>query len=324
MDKQSSQKAITHAIEPGAEIMESSAEVPAVELHEAVKTFGTVQALKGINLTVQPGEVVALLGPNGAGKTTAISLMLGLRAPTKGYARVFGQNPRLPSARTHIGAMLQESGLPAMLKVHEVIELVRRLYPHPFSTEAVIEMAQLGEKAHTIVGKLSGGQRQRLYFALAIAGNPDVLFLDEPTVAMDVEARRNFWEQIDTFVQQHKTILLTTHNLQEADALAQRIIVINKGVVVAEGSPEQIKRQVGGKHIRFRATELRAAELSHLPGVQSIHTERDLFDLVSQQPELTLAQIFQQGIEIRDLEVVGAGLEEAFISITHEQALANA
>ncbi|MDQ2741930.1 MAG: ABC transporter ATP-binding protein, partial [Chloroflexota bacterium] len=221
--------------------------------HQVTKTFGTVRALDGVTLRVEPGETVAVLGPNGAGKTTALSLMLGLRAPTSGSAALFGRNPREPSSRRRSGVMLQESGVPDTIKVGEAIELFRRLYAHPMSRRDALQVAGLEEQAGARVGNLSGGQKQRLYFGLAIAGNPDVLFLDEPTVGLDVEARRRFWEQIDRMVEQGKTLVLTTHYLEEADALADRIVVIDHGKVIAEGSPAAIKGRLGGKTVRFHA-----------------------------------------------------------------------
>lgn len=290
--------------------------VPAVELRDAVKTYGKVKALKGISFTVEPGEVVAMLGPNGAGKSTAIGLMLGLRPPTSGSVNIYGGNPRNAYNRRRIGAMLQESGIPAMLSVREVVALFGHFYDNPLQTDTAIEMAQLVDKARTHVGKLSGGQKQRLYFALALVGNPDVLFLDEPTTGLDVEARRNFWDCIGNLIDSGKTIVLTTHNLEEADALAKHIIVINLGEIVAEGTPEQIKRHIGGKHIRFRTAPDAETTLQALIGVQRVSRLDDRFDLYSTEPEATLRSLFRTDIVISDIEVAGAGLEEAFLSIT--------
>ena len=290
-----------------------------MDLHNAAKTYGTVQALKGINVAVQPGETVALLGPNGAGKTTAISLMLGLRAPTTGSAALFGRDPRDPASRTRIGVMLQESGVPDTLKVREVAELFRRLYPRPMDVEAALHIAQLEDKANALVATLSGGQKQRLYFALAVVGNPDVLFLDEPTVSLDVEARRAFWEQIEGMVSVGKTIVLTTHYLEEADALADRIVVINHGQIVAEGTPSEIKAKVGAKRVRFRAPGFDDAHLRLLPGVQRAARIADMVEVYTLQPESLLATLFAEGLAIHDLEVGGAGLEEAFLALTAPQ-----
>ena len=296
--------------------MATSLAVPAVELKNVVKTYGKVKALNDLSLSVEPGEVVAFLGPNGAGKSTAINLMLGLRPPSSGSVAIYGGNPREARNRRRTGAMLQESGVPTTLSVREVVALFGHFYKHPMPTNAAIEMAQLVEKANTSVGKLSGGQKQRLYFALAVVGNPDVLFLDEPTTGLDVEARRNFWGCIGNLIDRGKTIILTTHNLEEADALAKRIIVINLGKIIAEGTPEQIKRHVGGKHIRFRASPDVEAALAALVGVQQVTRLNDRFDLYSLEPEATLVTLIGGKIAISDLEVSGAGLEEAFLSIT--------
>ncbi len=289
---------------------------PAIELKNATKRFGELTALLDVSLTVQPGETVAMLGPNGAGKTTAVSLMLGMRTPTSGTARLFGGDPRIPSTRMRLGAMLQESGVPAMLTVREIVELFGSLYARPISAAAAIEAAQLGEKSSARIATLSGGQRQRLYFALAIVGDPDVLFLDEPTVALDVESRRAFWEQITLLTARGKTVLLTTHYLEEADALANRIVVINSGVIVAQGTPAEIKSKVGGKHVRFMAEGLAREWLAALPGMQSVTHAGGQWQLYTLHPEATLRAIFSKDIPITGLEVEGAGLEEAVLSLT--------
>jgi len=293
----------------------------AVELHNAAKNFGAVQALRGIDFAVQPGETVALLGPNGAGKTTAISLMLGLRAPTTGSAALFGRDPRDPASRTCVGVMLQESGVPDTLKVREVAELFRRLYPRPIDVREALRIARLEEKANALVATLSGGQKQRLYFALAVVGNPDILFLDEPTVSLDVEARRAFWEQIGGMVGAGKTIILTTHYLEEADALADRIVVINQGRIVVEGSPSEIKARVGAKRVRFGAADFDHTRLPLLPGVQRSTRVADMVEVYTLQPELLLATLFREGVSIHELEVVGAGLEDAFLSLTASEGV---
>ena len=301
--------------------MGTSSVAPAVALRNVEKFYGKVKALNGISLTVEPGEVVAILGPNGAGKSTAISLMLGLRPPSSGSVSIYGGNPREARNRSRLGAMLQESGVPATLSVREMVALFGHFYKNSLSTDAAIEMAQMTDKARTPIGKLSGGQKQRLYFALALVGNPEILFLDEPTTGLDVEARRNFWDCIGNLVDHRKTIILTTHNLEEADALAKRIIVINLGEIVAEGTPEQIKRHIGGKHIRFRAAPDAETELADLVGVQHVSRLDDRFDLYSVEPEATLKTLFREDMAIKDIEVVGAGLEEAFLSITHNTSV---
>ncbi len=289
--------------------------MPAAELVEVTKRYGAVEALKGVSLRIELGEVVAMLGPNGAGKTTSISILLGLRKPSSGKAMLFGIDPNSLDARSRVGVMLQESGVPQMLKVSEIVDLFRSYYPKPLAREKAIAMAGLEEKANALVKELSGGQRQRLYFALAVCGNPDVLFLDEPTVGMDVEGRRSFIERIAEFAQMGKTVVLTTHYLEEADQLAKRVIVIDRGVVIADAPPAEIKSKVAGKKVRFVAPELHEKNLEGLP-VTAVTIQDGRVQLLTNQPESVLRDLFQRGVEISDLEVSGADLEDAFIALT--------
>ena len=289
--------------------------MPAAELVEVTKRYGAVDALKGVSLRIELGEVVAMLGPNGAGKTTSISILLGLRKPTSGKALLFGLDPNNLDARSRVGVMLQESGVPQMLKVHEIVDLFRSYYPNPLPRDRAIAMAGLEEKAGALVKELSGGQRQRLYFALAVCGNPDVLFLDEPTVGMDVEGRRSFIERIAEFAQMGRTVVLTTHYLEEADQLAKRVIVIDRGVVIADASPAEIKSKVAGKRVRFVAPDLHEKNLEGLP-VTAVTIKDGRVQLLTNQPESVLRDLFLRGVEISDLEVSGADLEDAFIALT--------
>src|ERR1700694_1235455 len=229
---------------------------PAAQLIAATKKYGSVEALKGITIDIQLGQVVAMLGPNGAGKTTSISLLLGLRKPTSGKALLFGLDPTHLAARRRVGVLAHESGVPSMLKVREIVDLFRSYCPKPMTGERAIAMAGLEEKASALVKELSGGQRQRLYFALAVCGDPEVLFLDEPTVGMDVEGRRSFIERIAEFANLGRTVVLTTHYLEEADQLAKRVIVIDRGLVIADASPQEIKSKVAGKRVRFTRAAL--------------------------------------------------------------------
>jgi len=289
---------------------------PAAQLVDATKKYGAVEAVKGITLDIEPGEVVAMLGPNGAGKTTSISLMLGLRKPTSGTARLFGMNPTDRRARSRTGVMLQESGVPQVLKVSEMIDLFRSYYPSPMPTARVIELAGLEEKAQSQNKDLSGGQRQRLYFALAICGDPDLIFLDEPTVGLDVESRRSFIQSIKGFIASGKTIVLTTHNLDEADELARRVVVIDHGKIIADASPDEIKSKVVGKKVSFTsARPLTPADLDGLP-VTASEVRDQWYMLVTGQPEAVLRELFRRGVDVQDLEVTGAGLEEAFLALT--------
>jgi ABC-2 type transport system ATP-binding protein len=295
-------------------------EMPAaVELVDVSKQYGQVQALQHVTLTIAPGEVVAMLGPNGAGKTTSISLMLGTRQPTSGHARLFGLNPRDLRARSRIGVMLQESGVPGMLKVNEIVSLFGSYYPAPLPTSQAIAMAGLEEKSKSLVKDLSGGQRQRLYLALAVCGNPDVLFLDEPTVGMDVEGRRRFITEIAEFAAKGRTVVLTTHYLEEADQLARRVIVIDRGQVIADSTPTEIKSRVAGKHVTFIAARPMAdADLDGLP-LTGKQLQDNRVRLLTNDPETVLRELFRRGVEMRDLEVAGADLEEAFVAMTHRE-----
>jgi ABC-2 type transport system ATP-binding protein len=288
----------------------------AAELIDATKNYGSLQALKGISLSIGAGEVVAMLGPNGAGKTTSISLMLGLRKPTSGSARLFGMKPTDRRARSRTGVMLQESGVPQVLKVREMIDLFRSYYPSPMPTARVIELAGLEEKAQSQNKDLSGGQRQRLYFALAICGDPDLIFLDEPTVGLDVESRRSFIQSIKGFIASGKTIVLTTHNLDEADELARRVVVIDHGLIIADASPDEIKAKVIGRRVSFTSGKpLTQTDFDGLPVMHS-EIQGSHYVLVTSEPEALLRELFRRGTDIRDLEVAGAGLEEAFLSLT--------
>jgi len=287
----------------------------AAELIDATKKYGATDALKGVTLTIELGEVVAMLGPNGAGKTTSISLLLGLRKPTSGKALLFGLNPDHLDARSRVGVMLQESGIPTVLKVREIVDLFRSYYPKPMARDRAIAMAGLEEKTNAQVKELSGGQKQRLYFALAVCGDPDVLFLDEPTVGMDVEGRRSFIERIAEFAQMGRTVVLTTHYLEEADQLAKRVIVIDRGLVIADASPQEIKSKVAGKKVRFKASTLTEKDLEGLPITTSTITDHSV-QLLTNQPEAVLKGLFGRGAEISELEVSGADLEDAFISLT--------
>ncbi len=217
-------------------------ETEAAALCAVTKAYRSQRALDGVDLTVNRGELVALLGPNGAGKTTAVKLMLGLLTPDSGIVRVFGQDPRQPQHRQRIGIMLQVARVPETLRVCEHIDLFSSYYPHPLPMREIISAAGLQGFENRLFGELSGGQKQRTLFALALCGDPDLLFLDEPTVGMDVQARRGMWKQIRALLARGKSILLTTHYLEEADTLADRIVVIDHGRVIANGSPAEIKQ----------------------------------------------------------------------------------
>lgn len=286
-----------------------------IEMRDVTKRYGTVTALDGVDLAVAPGEVVAVLGPNGAGKTTAIALMLGLAQPSAGSVRCFGGDPGRAEARARLGVMLQESGVPSSLRVAEVITLFQSYYPHQLPLDELLERADLLAKRDALVSSLSGGQRQRLYFALAIAGDPDLVFLDEPTVGLDVGARRAFWEQVQGFAALGKTVLFSTHYLDEVDAVAQRVVVLQAGRVIAQGSPAEIKRLVADTTVRFRS-DVSAERLAALPEVERVHDEDGLHVVMTSAPEALLARLFTEGVALRELRVLDTDLDDAFVHLT--------
>jgi ABC-2 type transport system ATP-binding protein len=281
------------------------------------KNYGEVRALRNVNFTVRSGQVVALLGPNGAGKTTAVKLFLGLIQPNSGKTRVFGGDPTNPQNRVRTGAMLQVGRVPETLRVREHIDLFSSYYPKPMPLEEVLAVAGLENLRDRKFGDLSGGQRQRTLFALAICGNPDLLFLDEPTVGLDVEARRALWEEIRRLVDRGKTVLLTTHYLEEADALADRIAVINQGEIIAEGTPAEIKAQTSGKRIRC-ITALSMASLLQIPGVTDARQDREAVEIRAREAESVVRALLARDASLSALEITSAGLEEAFLALTQD------
>src|ERR1700733_7630653 len=274
---------------------------------EAVnKNYGSVRALRGVDFRVRAGEVVALLGPNGAGKTTAVKLLLGLMQPNAGRARVFGGDPTNPENRMRTGAMLQVGRVPETLRVREHIDLFSTYYEKPMDTAEILAAAGLEKLSDRKFGDLSGGQKQRVLFALAICGDPDMIFLDEPTVGLDVEARRLLWDEIRKMVDRGKTVLLTTHYLQEADALADRIAVINHGEIVAQGTPSEIKAKTGGKRIRC-ITSLSLPRLRQIAGVSEVKEDREAVEIHAVEAEPVLRELLARDANLSGLEVTSAG-----------------
>jgi ABC-2 type transport system ATP-binding protein len=285
------------------------------QLQRASKTFGQVQALRNLDFSVRAGELLALLGPNGAGKTTAVKLFLGLMRPTTGTVSVLGGNPVHAEVRTRIGAMLQVAKVPETLKVREHIDLFSSYSPRPLPQAETLAIAGLQEIKDRPFGELSGGQKQRVLFALALCGDPDILFLDEPTVGLDVEARRLLWEQIRKLVGLGKTILLTTHYLEEADALADRVAVINRGEIIAEGTPSEIKAKTRGRRIRCVST-LDIETVRAFPGVAEVRRDRDSYEIRVAEAEPVLRELLLRDSTVHGIEVASAGLEEAFLALT--------
>jgi ABC-2 type transport system ATP-binding protein len=281
------------------------------------KNYGEIRALQNVDFSVRAGQVVALLGPNGAGKTTAVKLLLGLLQPNSGKARVFGGDPTNPENRMRTGAMLQVGRVPETLRVREHIDLFSSYYPKPMPLEEVLAAAGLKKLRDRKFGDLSGGQRQRTLFALAICGDPDLLFLDEPTVGLDVEARRALWEEIRRLVDHGKTVLLTTHYLEEADALADRVAVINQGKIIAEGTPSEIKAQNSGKRIRC-VTALSVASLLRIPGVTDARQDREAVEIRAGEAEAVVRALLASDPSLSGLEISSAGLEDAFLALTQD------
>jgi ABC-2 type transport system ATP-binding protein len=283
-------------------------------LEQVTKRYGDIVALRDVSMTLEPG-VTALLGPNGAGKTTAVKLLIGLAKADGGRVTVCGGDPRRSSTRERIGAMMQVARVPETLRVREHIDLFRHYYPNPLPIADVLAAAGLGALAERRYGELSGGERQRVLFAIALCGDPALLLLDEPTVGFDVETRRSFWDQIGGIARAGKAVLLTTHYLEEADALADRVVVIDHGTIVASGSPAEIKARAAAKLIRCR-TSLAVAQLRAIEGVHDVRTAGARVELLTTIAEPVVRALLTMDDSLSDLEVTGAGLEEAFLTLT--------
>ncbi|WP_214324085.1 ABC transporter ATP-binding protein [Nonomuraea sediminis] len=291
----------------------------AIVFDRVSKNYGDVLAVDDLSLAIEPGKTVALLGPNGAGKSTSINMLLGLLRPTKGAISVFGRTPEQAVAAGDMGAMLQSGQLIPELSVQELIELVRRLYPDPLPLADILKLADLADLVKRRANKLSGGQTQRVRFALAIAGAPRILVLDEPTAAMDVESRLRFWESMRAYAAEGRTVLFATHYLEEADESSDRVIVVARGVVVADGTAAEIKAGVGGQTVRFRLGEQAAAGLDLLPGVTAVEITGGVATLRTADTDATVAALYRgTTLDVRDLQLGGADLEDAFLALTRE------
>ena len=298
--------------------------------HVTKRYSNGVVALDDLSLSLHRGEIVALLGPNGAGKSTAVKLLMGLSSPTSGEVSIFGADPRHTAARLRTGVMLQIGRAPEMLRVREHITIFRSYYPQPMPYADIIRAAGLEGIEERMFGQLSGGQKQRTLFGIALAGDPDLIFLDEPTVGLDIEARRAMWAQIRSLAARGKTVLLTTHYLEEADALAHRIVVINKGRLVCEGTPAEVKSLGAAaistgdvsnepsrslKIIRC-VTTLGEQHLLGMPGVTQVAHNGGLTTVTSSQPEATLREMLALDQQLHSLEVQSPALEDAFLALT--------
>jgi ABC-2 type transport system ATP-binding protein len=288
-------------------------------LEGVTRRYGQVTAVDGLSLQIRRGQTVALLGPNGAGKTTAVQLLLGLATPDAGAVRLFGGPPTDAVAAGRVGAMLQDAGLPQGARVAELIGLVRSLYPEPLPLADALRLADLQAVARRRVDRLSGGQRQRVRLTLALAGNPELLVLDEPTAALDVDARRGFWDRVGDYVSAGRTVLFATHRLEEADAVADRVVVISGGRLLADGTADQVKaKAVSRSTVSVAADGLPRELLERLPAVETVQQNRGRLTLSTTDPDATVRALLQQAPHAQDLEVTRAGMEEAFLQLTQQ------
>jgi ABC-2 type transport system ATP-binding protein len=289
------------------------------QLQGVTKSYGKVRALDNVDLTIRHGEILSLLGPNGAGKTTAISLLLGLLKPDAGKATLFDLDPASLIARRRIGAMLQTAGVPDTIAVGELIHLFRSYYPRPRTFADIVALAGVDDILKRRYGKLSGGQQRRAQFALAIAGNPEILFLDEPTTGLDINAREILWKTIRTLANDGCAIVLTTHYLEEAEALANRVCVLSQGRVVADGDVQQIRARVGQRRVSCLST-LDSTAVSAWPNVRNVVRIGDRIEIVTDAAENLVRRLLNEDAALSELEVRRAGLAEAFVEITKEAA----
>ena len=294
-----------------------------IELRGLQKAFrgpgGLVQAVRGIDVSIARGETLALLGPNGAGKSTTIDMLLGLIQPDAGSVSLFGRSPRDAVDHGLVAAMLQTGALIRDLTAGELIEMVASLYPAPLGVDEVIELVGLRDVVGRRTQKLSGGETQRVRFALALVSDPQVLVLDEPTVAMDVEARRAFWTTMRAFAARGKTVIFATHYLEEADEYADRAVLMAHGVVVADGPTTEIKARVGLRTIRATLPDVDQQALLEVPGVSAVERRGEAVVLRCGDSDAAIRALLANHPQMRDIEITGAGLEEAFLELTADE-----
>ena len=290
---------------------------PIARLGGAVKRYGQLTALDGADLQLQRGELLALLGPNGAGKTTAIGLLLGLIRADAGTVELFGQDPQRIEARRRIGVMLQNAELPPTLRVGELLRLTASYYPAPRTLAETAELAGVSDLLKRSYAKLSGGQQRRVQFALALCGRPELLFLDEPTVGMDIEARQKLWTAIRQLLAEGCSVLLTTHYLEEAEALADRVCVMTHGRMIHEGTVEELRARVALKRIRCLSTLSTDTVRSWLE-VNEVRKENERLHITAAEAEVVVRRLLAADLHLRELEVQRAGLAEAFTELTRD------
>jgi ABC-2 type transport system ATP-binding protein len=289
------------------------------ELSGVKKLFGKTAALDGLDLQVRPGELFSMLGPNGAGKSTAVSLMLGLLRPDAGSARLFGRSPLLVEPRRQVGVMMQEVTLAPELRVGEHIALVASYYPLPFTPAEAMELTNTSSLAFRPYGKLSAGQKRQVQFAMAVCGRPKLLFLDEPSVGLDVRAREMMWTTLRQLVRDGSSIVLTTHYLEEAESLSNRVAVLNKGRLIASGTVNEIRALVVRKRITC-STALTAGQIAAWPDVESVTREQQRLQISTSNSEAVVRRLLAADSDLQELEVRRAGLAEAFTELTQEAA----
>ncbi|WP_411150282.1 ABC transporter ATP-binding protein [Streptomyces sp. A30] len=290
---------------------------PVVAFDRVTKGYGSVRAVDGLTLALHPGETVALLGPNGAGKSTTLDLLLGLRNPDSGSVRVLGTTPREAIVAGRVGAMLQSGGLMDEVTVAELVRLACALHPRPYQPSDVLSRAGIAQLADRKVDKLSGGQAQRVRFALATAGDSDLIVLDEPTTGMDVTTRQAFWATMREQAEQGRTVLFATHYLEEADAIADRVLVLHRGRLLADGTAAEIKAKAGARRISFDLEgTIDDAPLRALPFLTSVDVSGQTVRIQSSDADATVHALYGLGLFPRNLEVAGLGLEQAFVAIT--------
>ncbi|HEY4560527.1 MAG TPA: ABC transporter ATP-binding protein [Lysobacter sp.] len=292
---------------------------PLARLAGVRKRYGNVVALDGLDLEVRGGEVLSLLGPNGAGKSTSIALMLGLATADEGRVQLFDRDPRELDARRGIGVMLQSAGIPETLKVRELLDVTRSYYANPRSLADCVALAGLDGLLERRYGRLSGGQQRRVQFAMAICGRPKLLFLDEPTTGLDIEARQKLWAAIRELVAEGAGVVLTTHYLEEAEALANRVVVVNGGRVVAQGSVAQIRARVSQRRVRC-VSALDASTVAAWPDVIAATRDGERLEVVAGAVESIVYRLLTNDPTLSELEVTRAGLADAFVEITKEAA----
>ncbi len=300
--------------------MKTPQESPAIALRQITKAFGAVAAVKGVDLSINPGETVALLGPNGAGKTTTLDIALGLIHPDQGEVELFGMPPARAIGNGLIGGMLQTGTPLNYLRVRELIELMASFYPNPASVDEVLKRTGCDQFQRQLTTGLSGGQAQRVRFAAALVGDPELLVLDEPTAAIDVEGRREFWRAMREFVEDRKTVVFATHYLEEADAYADRVVLMANGRIVADGTPGQIKARVGSRTIRATLPDVELSDLLGFDGVVNVERHGPSIILTCSDSDRTLYQLLASYQTLTDIEVTGGSLEEAFVELTREEA----